>query len=169
MPCILPTLGKDLAKESNQESRDAAPKSEPPSLKHLYAFTTRQHGISLIGGITSAFLVGALRTALAVLLGRIFSAFAAFGSGAVTGPDAYAQVSRWCAVLVIMGVVACVANFAFMALWVSFGEQQVRTIRMKLFRNLMDKDMSWFDAQEDGVNSLLVGIQTCALYPNCTA
>ena len=53
---------------------------------------------------------------------------------------------------------AFAAGFTFA--WVTFGEQQARLIRVRMLRVLLRKDMAWFDGLEDGVDSLLVRIQT---------
>ncbi|KAL7620164.1 ATP-dependent permease [Parahypoxylon ruwenzoriense] len=131
-----------------------------PSLKHLFAFTTRKHYGPLTAGLVAALLSGALRTSLAILIGRIFAVIAEFGSGQLTGPDTLAQVSYWCVVLTLVGGAGWLVNFAFMFCWIVFSEIQARDIRQRLFGALLNKDMGWFDCQEDGIGSLLVRIQT---------
>lgn len=108
-------------------------------------------------------LVGAMRAASAILIGRIFAVVADFGSGKLDGPGAYAQVSSWCVILMLVGGAGVIVNFAFMFIWSIFSEVQVRNIRRRVFDALLTKDMAWFDRQEDGIPSLLVRIQTYCL------
>lgn len=135
-------------------------KQQSPSLKHLFTFTTWQHCGPLTAGLAASLLSGALRTSLAILIGKIFEVISEFGSGQLTGPDTLAQVSSWCIILTLIGGVGWLVNFAFMFSWIAFSELQARNIRQRMFRALLKKDMEWFDGQEDGVASLLVRMQT---------
>ncbi|RYP11692.1 hypothetical protein DL767_011013 [Monosporascus sp. MG133] len=153
-------------RQSNQYGKDATstePQSTPQnasSFKHLFSFTTRRHCGILSLGFVSALVVGGLKTALAIILGKVFVAIADFGSGAVAGPETLSRTSLWCLVLAVSGGAGWLANFAFMFAWSTFGEQQARGIRVRMFSVLLGKDMAWFDCQEDGIASLLVRMQT---------
>ncbi|KAH9908856.1 P-loop containing nucleoside triphosphate hydrolase protein [Xylariomycetidae sp. FL2044] len=133
---------------------------QKPSTKHLFAFTTRQDCGPLVAGITAAVLTGALKASLAILLGKIFSVVTDFGAGRLSGPETRDHVSSWCVILAVIGAAAWLINFAFMLLWTVFSDIQVRHIRYKIFRGLLDKEMEWFDSQEEGLASLLVRLQT---------
>lgn len=135
-------------------------RKQQPALKHLFTFTTRQHYGSLAAGLVSSLFSGALRTSLSILIGKIFAVVADFGSGQLSGPDALAQVSSWCAILTLAGGAGWLVNFAFTFSWTLFGELQVRNARRMTFCALLKKDMSWFDLQENGIASLLVTMQT---------
>ncbi|KAI0380280.1 P-loop containing nucleoside triphosphate hydrolase protein [Hypomontagnella monticulosa] len=131
-----------------------------PSLKHLLAFTTWQRSGPAAAGLVASVFSGALRTALAILIGKIFAVIAAYGSGQLTGPDTLSQVSSWCVILTLVGSAGFFVNFAFMFSWLLFSEFQAKKIRKNVFRALLAKDMKWFDCQPDGVASLLVRLQT---------
>lgn len=103
---------------------------------------------------------GALKTALAVVLGKIFEAVSAYGNGDLTAEDALFQVSTWSLVLCAMGGGAMISNAAFMAFWTIFGELQAKSARDTVFSALLRKDMAWYDAQDDGAASLLIRIET---------
>ncbi|RYP09329.1 hypothetical protein DL764_001376 [Monosporascus ibericus] len=155
-----------VKRHSNQYGKDATstePQNTPhsaSSLKHLFSFTTwRHYGILSLGSV-SALVVSGLKTALAIILGKIFVAIADFGSGAVAGPETLSRISLWCLVLAVSGGAGWLANFAFMFAWSTFGEQQARSIRVRMFSVLLAKDMAWFDCQGDGIGSLLVRMQT---------
>lgn len=130
------------------------------AFKHLFAFSTWRHCGILALGLTSALIVSGLKTALAIILGKVFVAITGFGSGKVSGQETFDMISFWCMVIGIAGIAGWLFNFAFMFAWTTFGEQQARRIRTKTFSALLKKDMAWFDCQENGVASLLVGIQS---------
>lgn len=136
---------------------------QQPSLKHLFAFTTWRRSGPAAAGLVASLFSGALRTSLAILIGKIFAVIAAYGSGQLTGPDTLSQVSSWCVILTLVGGAGWFVNFAFMFSWLLFSEFQARKIRKSMFSALLIKDMKWFDCQPDGVASLLVRMQTyCA-------
>ncbi|RYP76311.1 hypothetical protein DL769_003651 [Monosporascus sp. CRB-8-3] len=152
-------------RQSDQYGKDATstgPQSIPQSasFKHLFSFTTWRHCGILALGFVSALVVGGLKTALAIILGKVFVAIADFGSGAVAGPETLSRIYLCCLVLAVSGGAGWLANFAFMFAWSTFGEQQARSIRVRMFSVLLGKDMAWFDCQEDGIASLLVRMQT---------
>ncbi|KAI0002347.1 P-loop containing nucleoside triphosphate hydrolase protein [Xylariaceae sp. FL0662B] len=146
--------------QSTSSSPQTGPRSQQPSLKHLFTFMQWRDCGLLGAGVLMAMLSGALKTSLAILLGKIFAVITEFGSGRLTGPDTLAQVSSWCVILTIVGAAGWLVNFAFMFTWIVFSELQVKNIRWAVFGSLLNKEMEWFDCQEDGVASLLVRIQT---------
>ncbi|KAI1474182.1 P-loop containing nucleoside triphosphate hydrolase protein [Daldinia eschscholtzii] len=152
--------GGDRASSYAEYAKINLQRSQPPSFSHLFAFTTWHHCGILAAGLVASLLVGALRAASAILIGRIFAVVAEFGSGRLDGPGAYAQVSSWCVILTLVGGAAVIVNFAFMFLWSTSSEIQARNIRRRVFDALLTKDIGWFDRQEEGIPSLLVTIQT---------
>ncbi|KAI1823282.1 P-loop containing nucleoside triphosphate hydrolase protein [Xylaria intraflava] len=130
------------------------------SFRDLFAFTTWRHCWILAAGLLGAVLSGALKTAMSILLGRIFAVISQFGAGHLTGAETLAQISSWCVLLTVVGGAGWLVNFGFMFSWVAFSELQARNIRNSMFRGLMKKDMEWLDIQQDGVASLLVRVQT---------
>ncbi|KAI1424956.1 P-loop containing nucleoside triphosphate hydrolase protein [Xylaria sp. FL1777] len=129
------------------------------SFRDLFTFTTWRHCWLLVAGLVGAVLSGAFMTSMSILLGRIFAVISQFGSGQLTGADTAAQVSSWCILLVVVGGAGFLVNFAFMFSWIAFSEVQARSIRGRIFHGMLKKEMQWFDAQQDGVASLLVRIQ----------
>ncbi|KAI1646995.1 P-loop containing nucleoside triphosphate hydrolase protein [Daldinia loculata] len=155
-----PRYSEDGASGHAQSARIDSQRLQPSSLRHLFVFATWRHCGILAAGLVASLLVGAMRAASAILIGRIFAVVADFGSGKLDGPGAYAQVSSWCVILMLVGGAGVIVNFAFMFIWSIFSEVQVRNIRRRVFDALLTKDMAWFDRQEDGIPSLLVRIQT---------
>ncbi|KAI1463271.1 P-loop containing nucleoside triphosphate hydrolase protein [Daldinia caldariorum] len=161
-----PREGSSSREDHGRASNHARPvgidlqRSQPPSFRHLFAFASWRHSGILAAGLVASLLVGAMRAASAILIGRIFAVVADFGLGRLDGPGAYAEVSSWCVILTLVGGAAVIVNFAFMFLWSVFSEIQARNIRRGVFGALLTKDIGWFDRQEEGIPSLLVKIQT---------
>ncbi|KAM4055988.1 ABC transporter transmembrane domain-containing protein [Hirsutella rhossiliensis] len=126
----------------------------------LFAFTQRTHVRVLLAAIVASGATAALRTALAIFLGRIFDIVADRGNGLRSGPNALEAVSRWCLVLVGLGLGNWLANAAFLALWTLFGELQADSARCRVFQSLLTRDLAWFDMLDQGTSGLLVRIQT---------
>ncbi|KAJ2980133.1 hypothetical protein NUW58_g7028 [Xylaria curta] len=144
----------------NSRSQLSPPQVQKSSFRDLFAFTAWQHSWLLVGGLAGALLSGALEAAMSILLGRIFAVISQFGSGHITGANTMAEISSWCVLLAVVGAGGFLINFGFMFSWVAFGELQARSIRKRVFRGLLKRDMEWFDMQQDGTASLLVRIQT---------
>ncbi|PNY25196.1 Alpha-factor-transporting ATPase [Tolypocladium capitatum] len=131
-----------------------------PSWRSLFAFTKRSHAGVLSAAVVASAVTAALRTVLAIFLGRIFDVIAEFGNGTRTGDGALEDVSKWCLVLIGLGFGNWLANTAFLSLWIAFGELQADSARLDTFNSLLARDLAWFDALSQGISSLLVRIQT---------
>jgi ATP-binding cassette subfamily B (MDR/TAP) protein 1 len=105
-------------------------------------------------------LAAGLKTALAVLLGKTFNVMSAYAAGTASAEETRNEVAMWCYVLFGIGGANWLANTAFLALWIAFGELQANSARRDIFNTLLWKDMAWFDSQEKGISSLLVRVQT---------
>lgn len=128
--------------------------------KHLFAFTRRSHAWSLAFALVATVIAAGLKTLLAILLGKTFDVMTAYASGVAGAEETKRGVAKWCFVLFGVGGANWIANMAFLALWIAFGELQANSARLDMFDTLLWKDMSWFDSQEQGVSSLLVQMQT---------
>ncbi|KAI0430093.1 P-loop containing nucleoside triphosphate hydrolase protein [Xylaria sp. FL1042] len=145
---------------STHANRPTSQQLRNPSFQDLLTFATWWHRWLLVAGLIGAVLSGAFMTSMSILPGRIFAVISQFGSGQLTGADTAAQVSSWCVLLAVVGGAGFFVNFVFMFSWIAFSELQARTIRGRIFHGLLRKEMQWFDAQQDGIASLLVRIQT---------
>lgn len=150
---------------SAYSTRSTTNQPQRSSFRDLFIFTTWRTCWLLIAGLIGAILVGALEAAMSIIPGKIFSVISSFGSGHLTGEETMAQVSAWCVLLAVIGGAGFFVNFVFLFSWIAFGESQARSIRGNVFRGLLDKEMGWFDTQEDGTASLLVRIQTYTHHP----
>lgn len=157
-------VGEDVT-PSAAASQNLAVKVQGPSevkgrWKHLFAFTRWSHAWLLLAAMAATVIAAGLKTALAVLLGKTFDVMSAYAAGNASAEVTRSGVAMWCYVLLGIGGANWLANTAFLALWIAFGELQANSARREIFDTLLWKDMSWFDSQEKGISSLLVRGQT---------
>ncbi|KAI8714130.1 hypothetical protein NCS52_01132400 [Fusarium sp. LHS14.1] len=141
-------------------SNPPAQQAAKSSWRQLFLFTRKSHTGALIAAIIAAAFTAAFKTVLAVILGKIFDVIAGFGNGSLSKSETLSDISMWSLVLLGLGIGNWIASTAFLALWVVFGELQACSVRRDMFASLLAKDMAWFDAQTEGISSLLVRIQT---------
>ncbi|KAI1638367.1 P-loop containing nucleoside triphosphate hydrolase protein [Biscogniauxia mediterranea] len=147
--------------DQHKASSSASPWPEQKaSFRHLFVFSTWKDCSMLSTGIVAAVLSGALRISVSIILGKVFNSITEFGSGSLTGSETLARVSSWCVILTVLGAAGWLVNSSFVFSWVAFSELQAKSIRGRIFRGLLAKDMEWFDGQQDGTPSLLVRIET---------
>ena len=144
---------------SQQSLSRAQENQRRPSLKHLFVFNTAQQTPILACALVTACLAAAGKALYSVLLGKIFDVVSRFGGGKLSGDDALAQVSRWCAFLVGLGAAFWIINGLDMALWTLFGEFKARSAREALFSSLLAKDTEWHDTKEVGIASMAIRSQ----------
>ncbi|KAK1752972.1 putative ABC transporter expressed in the mitochondrial inner membrane [Echria macrotheca] len=130
------------------------------SFSDLFVFTRRYHLPIVVCAFVTAALVAGARTAYAVFVGTIFEIVTRFGAGQLQPDDFFAQISRWAGYLCLLGLGMWLVATIDTALWVLTGELRARTAREKLFGAFLRKTMSWYDSRENGMSSLMVGIQT---------
>jgi ATP-binding cassette subfamily B (MDR/TAP) protein 1 len=141
-------------------SNPPAQQAAKSSWRQLFLFTRKSHSGALIAALIAAAFTAAFKTVLAVILGKIFDVIAGFGNGSLSKSETLSDISMWSLVLLGLGIGNWIASTAFLALWVVFGELQACSVRRDMFASLLSKDMAWFDAQTEGISSLLVRIQT---------
>lgn len=147
---------------SSERPSEAAktPKRLRASWKHLFAFTQTRHLIALIPAVLASCAVAGFKTSLALAMGLFFQIAADFALGDVSPPDTLVEGTSLCILLCGLGAGHWLANTVFLSSWVVFGELQARSVREQMFDSLLDKKMAWYDAQADGMSSLLVRIET---------
>ncbi|RSL79682.1 hypothetical protein CEP51_007184 [Fusarium floridanum] len=153
--------------DSQSPINTPSPNPNPPaqqavksSWRQLFLFTRKSHTGTLIAALIASAFTAAFKTILAVILGKIFDVIAGFGNGSLSKSETLSDISMWSLVLLGLGIGNWIASTAFLALWVVFGELQASSVRRDMFVGLLAKDMAWFDAQTEGISSLLVRIQT---------
>lgn len=130
-----------------------------PSWKSLFSFTTRRHLPTLIIGSILALLAGCVTPALAIFLGNVFDAFTSFGAGQVAVGGLRSKIIASCFGMLGLGAAGWFLNSAYFAVFVAFGELQASNIRNKVFSELIQRDIEWFEAQQEGSGAFLSGVQ----------
>ncbi|CAN8100825.1 unnamed protein product [Discula destructiva] len=127
--------------------------------RHIFAFTERQHTSVLILATAAAACAAGVKTSNAIFLGRFLDIETQLGDGTMTRETAAVKVTFLCVILTVMGVAAWIFNWAFMTMWIIFGELTAKSARERVFQSLLCRDMAWFDSQVEGVSSALSSIQ----------
>ncbi|KAK2782616.1 hypothetical protein FQN52_000826 [Onygenales sp. PD_12] len=136
---------------------DSPPKANWTSLVH---FTTRKHAVPLAVALFFSVGAGVMVPMLAVLLGRIFNAFSSFGEGSLTAEQLIHSISVQCLYLLGLGMIIWLLQMGYFTFWISFGELQAKNARDETFKELLKKDLVWFEMKQDGVTALLPRLQT---------
>ncbi|KAL3421354.1 ABC a-pheromone efflux pump [Phlyctema vagabunda] len=151
----IPQTSADISSVLRSENETAV-----ASWRSLFAFTTRQHTASIICCAIATIVAGAIRPASAICFGKIFDLLTSYGLGVLSASDTKSQISDWCIVLTAIGVASWLFEGTFLVAWIAFGELQAKSVRIKMFAGLLDKEMEWYDLREDGIGPLLIRIQT---------
>ncbi|EPE08522.1 multidrug resistance protein [Ophiostoma piceae UAMH 11346] len=137
-----------------QKKKEKA-KEQQAGFKHLFVAATKQDISIFIFATAASAAVAAAKTVYALFLGEIFQVVTNFGSGTLTPAETLRQVSKGCLELTVLGIGMSVAASFLMSLWIVNGETRARTVRLRLFRALLDKEMVWFDTRRGGMASLM--------------
>ncbi|KAK2803052.1 hypothetical protein FQN50_007133 [Emmonsiellopsis sp. PD_5] len=149
--------------ESDERSPDttsadySSPEANWTSLLH---FTTRKHGVPLAISLVFSVGAGVMVPMLAVLLGKIFNAFSSFGEGSLTAEQLIHGISVQCLYLLGLGMIIWLLQMGYFTFWIAFGELQAKNARDETFKELLKKDLAWFEMKHDGVTALLPRLQT---------
>lgn len=127
--------------------------------KSLFSFTCRKHLVMVTIGSCVAILAGFVTPIFAIFLGRVFEEFTSYGAGQITASTLRSKTTANCIGIVILGVADWGLNTAYYAIFVNAGEFYAGRIRKKVFRELLKRDIEWFEAQQEGSGALLSGIQ----------
>lgn len=135
----------------------------------LFNFTEKRHIFALAAAVFFALLSGLVIPAMAVIMGKSFGSFAAFGAEEITSDQLVAQVTWQITILAALGMGNWVTGGIFFASWLVFGELQAKVARERLFEGLIGKDLGWYDMRRSGVASLILRVQTYGIYlpPHC--
>ncbi|KAL8800033.1 MAG: hypothetical protein Q9182_005474 [Xanthomendoza sp. 2 TL-2023] len=148
--------------EQNDHERRGSETSDTstPRWRSLFAFTTRPHlpplALALILSVTS----GVVSPVQSYLLGKVFDCFTNFGAGKYAGSELIDKVSRYTLGVTGLGVASGLLHTGYFALWLIFGELQAKCARDSLFDCMLEKDMEWYDMRKDGIEALILRLQT---------
>lgn len=132
----------------------------------IFHFTLRIHLIPLAVAVILAALSGVIIPGVAVILGKVFDIFAQYVSNTITGPELVEHISWYAVALTVLGCASGMLGGGFFTLWISFGELQAKSAREKLFNEMLEKEIEWYDLRRAGTNTLISRLQTYVLqYP----
>lgn len=94
--------------------------------RSLFSFSSRRHASILIVALCFSTAAGITGPALAIFFGRIFNAFADYGSGGVDGNSLMHKVSTDAIALCVLGGTVWLLKGGYFALWMVFGELQAK-------------------------------------------
>ena len=118
------------------------------SWRALFYFMTRKHTTSICVALSAAVLTGFVVPFEAFWLGKIFEGFA---SGKIDNQELVSKTSRFCLFLTVLGIGSWLMNFVFFLAWMFFGDLQAKSARDRLYSGLLNKNMAWYDQQENGI------------------
>ncbi len=151
------------AKETNGEATELHSKGgghgEKARWRTLFNFTTKQHASTLLLALTLSLASGIVVPIQAVFLGRIFLAFTSFGATSLDQSEFRDEVVKYCVYLCALGAASWLVDGLYFTSWLAFGELQGQSARLKLFSDMLEKDMAWFDLRKNGIGALLPRLQ----------
>ena len=128
--------------------------ADSPQWKSLFYFTTRRHLLFIIPAVLFATGSGLTVPANAYALGKVFSSFTKFGTGAANTDEFKHDVTKYNKWIVVIGSGSWLFNSVAFFLWHTFGELQAQSARERLFNALLKHDIAWYDTRKDGVGAL---------------
>ncbi|OCL04888.1 P-loop containing nucleoside triphosphate hydrolase protein [Glonium stellatum] len=143
-------------KEQGQDERNYIRQA---GWKALFGFTSKKHLGVLSGAIFFAVIAGLILPGQSLLFGLVFNQFANYRSGRISGPALLINVSKYSVYMTALGAGCWFSNALYFMFWLSFGELQARSARDRVFRNLISKDIIWYDMRKNGVGAFLPRVQ----------
>lgn len=125
----------------------------------LFSFMTKKHTLTLALATSFALLASLIMPLFAIVLGNLFNSFMLFGAKNISNQELLEQVATGCVRLAGLGLASWVLNGAYFLLFIVFGELQAASSRGKIFQGLLQKDIEWFEGQENGTAAFLSSIQ----------
>ncbi|MBN6743362.1 hypothetical protein JKG47_23470, partial [Acidithiobacillus sp. MC6.1] len=78
----------------------------------------------MAGAVVASIFSGFIRPVSAIIFGQLFNALTDYGAGAVDAEQMLHRVSTWCIALTALGAATWIFEWAFLSLWLVFGELQ---------------------------------------------
>lgn len=128
--------------------------------KVLFTFTTKKHLPVMLGAVLTAAVSAATLPVFSIIYGLIFSSYADYGTGNITGDELLRDVTRSCLILTGVATANWIMNSSSFFFMLIFGELQAKSARTRVFDVLIHKDMTWFDLRESGIAAFLSTIQS---------
>lgn len=126
----------------------------------IFDFTQAHHLWFLVPAVIVTACSASVGPAAGVFIGRFGDAVAQFGGGLIDSATLRERTKPTVNAFITLGCVSLVLSAMMYASWTGFGEMQAKRVREDLFRNLLEKDLDWFEARESSVASVLTRLQT---------
>jgi ATP-binding cassette subfamily B (MDR/TAP) protein 1 len=97
--------------------------------KVLFTFTTKKHLPVMLGAILTAAVSAATLPVFSIIYGLIFSSYADYGAGNISGDELLRDVTRNCLILTGVATANWVMNSASFFFMLIFGELQAKSER----------------------------------------
>ncbi|KAI9816023.1 MAG: hypothetical protein M1827_002015 [Pycnora praestabilis] len=154
-------MEEDVEQHGDQEEDDDRyERTRHANWLSLFNFTTKKHAIPLTCAIILSIASGIIVPALAIFLGKVFDSFTSYGGATLSGSGLVRKVSIDCLALVGLGSASWLLNGGYYMFWLVFGELQAKSVRDRLFDDLLEKDMEWYDMRKSGIGALIPRMQT---------
>ena len=144
-------------REVDEEENNLA---SPAGWRSLFYFTSKTDTLPLVLALILSVASGIVAPIVAILLGKIFDLFTDFGVCEISGPDLVNTVSSHAIVLAALGTASGLLHAGYFIVWLVFGELQAKHVRERLFHEMLEKDLGWYDMQTDGIDTLVSRLQT---------
>ena len=162
----MPCHGTSSSDESQQQTENVTKHATHNALglTIIFSFTQRDHLFVLVPAIAFSCLCGLIKPTLSILIGRYLTSLSKLASPSADVPAVTQQ--NWTTICQLVGLAAFtwISKTGFAATWDGYAEVQVKVVREDLFKTLLDRDLEWFDKQDSGIGSLLIRLQTYAIY-----
>lgn len=124
-----------------------------------FSFMTKKHTLTLSLATSFALLASLIMPLFAIVLGNLFNSFMLFGAKNISNQELLEQVATGCVRLAGLGLASWILNGAYFLLFIVFGELQAASARGEIFQGLLQKDIEWFEGQENGTAAFLSRLQ----------
>jgi ATP-binding cassette, subfamily B (MDR/TAP), member 1 len=127
--------------------------------RSIFSFTAIVDLPVLLPAILCSVAAGCLQPATAFFFGRFFDTFSGFVVGDFDGQTFMAKSLGSFSALFAVAAATFLLKGTLFSLWLIFGELQARRARELLFASLLDRNIEWYEAQRNGVGTVLMRIQ----------
>ncbi|KAG6554301.1 hypothetical protein Mapa_004217 [Marchantia paleacea] len=132
--------------------------SEKPSLMRLAKLSSPEWFCALLGSLGAA-LFGSFNPLFGFILSELVHTYYN-----AEGDDLKKQVSKWCLIIMGMGIVTVVVNFLQHFYFGIMGEKMTERVRRLMFSAILRNEVGWFDKEENSIDVLSMRLANDATY-----
>ncbi|KAL2641408.1 hypothetical protein R1flu_008995 [Riccia fluitans] len=132
--------------------------SEKPSLLRLARLSSPEWFCALLGSVGAA-LFGSFNPLFAFILSELVQTYYY-----AQGDELKKQVSKWCLIIMGMGIVTVLVNFLQHFYFGIMGEKMTERVRRLMFSAILRNEVGWFDKEENSIDVLSIRLANDATY-----